>query len=487
MGRVGELAELRLAAREAACGRPALVLLGGDSGVGKTRLVSELEVALRNEDPDTLILHGEGVEPADGELPYAPLLSALRPLVRGRHAALDALSVGARNQLASLLPSLQAGEPPPVREDGTGQVRLFEAMLELFDLAGEQAPVVLVLEDMHWADRSTRAFVAFLARSLRSERLLLLLSYRTDELYRRHPLRPLLAELERLPRTQRILLEPFDRSELGEALADILGSSPAEALLERLFSRAEGNPLYTEELLAVGLDGRGAAPQTLRDAFLVRIERLAPDAQRAARAVAVGRALPESVISEATGRRAALQEALREALAEQILLANDDGFLTFRHALLREALYDDLLPGERSELHLRLARALEARIGQGTEGELVRSAAIARHYAAAGDQPAALRTTIIAAETAEQAWAHGEAADLLERALVLWPRVAETERPDHLITSSCYDALRPPTGCRATVRAARTCCRSRWASSTRTPIPRATPTCWRDWPGPSGA
>ncbi|HET9103611.1 MAG TPA: AAA family ATPase [Solirubrobacteraceae bacterium] len=433
VGRVGELAELRLAAREAASGQPALVLLGGDSGVGKTRLISELEAALRADDPDTLILHGEGVEPADGELPYAPLLSALRPLVRGRHASLDELSAGSRAQLGSLLPSLQGGELPPTREDGTGQVRLFEAMLELLDLAGERSPVALVLEDMHWADRSTRAFVAFLARSLRSERLFVLLSYRTDELYRRHPLRPLLAELERLERARLIRLEPFDREELGQALEDILGSSPGGALLERLFARAEGNPLFTEELLAVGLDGRGAAPQSLRDAFLVRIERLPDHAQRAARAVAVGYALPEAVISEATGLDPlTLQEALREAMAEQILIANGDGLLSFRHALLREALYDDLLPGERSDLHLRLARALEARIGQGSEGELIRSAAIAAHYAAAGDQPAALRTTIIAAESAEQARAYGEAADLLERALELWPRVPADARPADL-------------------------------------------------------
>ena len=115
-----------------------------------------------------------------------------------------------------------------------------------------------------------------------------MLTYRTDELHRRHPLRPLLAELERLERARRIELEPFDRDELAEALTDILGAAPDGALLERLFTRSEGNPLYTEELLAAGLDGRGAAPQSLRDAFLVRIERLSPDAQRVARAVAVG-------------------------------------------------------------------------------------------------------------------------------------------------------------------------------------------------------
>ena len=133
---------------------------------------------------------------------------------------------------------------------------------------------MLILEDMHWADRSTRTFAAFLARSLREERVLMLLTYRSDELHRRHALRPLLAELDRLERARRIELSPFDRAELAEALADILGDAPSPDLVERVFKRSEGNPLYTEELLAAGLDGRGATPQSLRDAFMLRIERL---------------------------------------------------------------------------------------------------------------------------------------------------------------------------------------------------------------------
>ena len=182
--------------------------------------------------------------------------------------------------------------------------------------------MVLILEDMHWADRSTRTFVAFLARSLRQERCCCCSRYRTDELHRRHPLRPLLAELERLDRVRRIELEPFDRPELTEALTDILGDQPSEELVERLFARSEGNPLYTEELLAAGLDGRGAAPRSLRDAFMLRIERLSADAQRAARAIAVGRALDETTIAEVAGvEHEALNAALREAVAEQVLVA----------------------------------------------------------------------------------------------------------------------------------------------------------------------
>jgi len=429
VGRVGELAELRLAAREAAAGRPALVLLGGDSGVGKTRLVAELEHELGREEGETLVLRGEGVEQADGELPYAPLLGALRPLVREHHPALEALSSGSRAQLATILPGLDDSRQREDRSDPNGQVRLFEAVLELLALISEHAPVVLILEDMHWADRSTRAFTTFLARSLRSERVLLLLSYRSDELHRRHALRPLLSELDRLERARRIDLEPLDRDELAEILTDILGGEPQTALLERLFARSEGNPLYTEELLAVGLDGRAAAPQSLRDAFLVRIERLSPDAQRAARVVAVGRSLREPAIAAVSGlETAALQAALRDALAERILVADDEGRFGFRHALLREALTDDLLPGERSELHLALARHLEAQLGSASDDELALTAAIAGHYASAGDQPAALRSTIAAAQAAAHGFAYGEAAELTERALELWPRVSDAER-----------------------------------------------------------
>ncbi|MBV9819911.1 MAG: AAA family ATPase [Solirubrobacterales bacterium] len=434
VGRAAELSELELAVREATVGRPALVLLGGDSGVGKTRLVAELEQRLalgEDEAPSPLFLRGEGVEQADGELAYAPLLSALRPIVRARHPALEELRSASRSQLASILPGL---EDAPARDlaQPDGQLRLFEALLELIDQLGQTAPLVLALEDMQWADRSTRTFVAFLSHSLRDERAMLLLTYRSDELHRRHPLRPLLSELGRLERTRRIELSPLTRAELYEALTDILGAPPDDPLLTRLFARSEGNPLFTEELLAAGLDGRGAAPQSLRDAFMVRIERLSADAQRAARVVAVGRALDEPVLAQVTGlERGALQAGLREAVSEQVLVADADGHFAFRHALLREALHDDLLPGERAELHLALAREIERLAGESgpkdDESALQWAAEVAGHYAAAGDQPDALRTTVRAADAAGCALAYGEAADFYERALELWPRVPEPE------------------------------------------------------------
>jgi DNA-binding CsgD family transcriptional regulator/tetratricopeptide (TPR) repeat protein len=428
VGRVGELAELELALREATAGTPAVVLLGGESGVGKTRLVTELQRRLADADEPALVLRGESVEQRDGELPYAPLLSALRPVVRERHPAFERLSSVSRADLATLLPALASSGPSTERDGSTGQIRLFEALLELLDLFSESQPVLLVLEDMHWADRSTRAFASFAASSLREERLVMLLTYRTDELHRRHPLLPLLAELERLERTQRIVLSPFDRVELAEALADILGNTPSPQLVERLFERGEGNPLYTEELLAAGLDGRGAAPETLRQAFMLRIERLAEDAQRVARVVAVGRRLDNRTIAEVTGLDVSrLQGALRDSVSEQVLVARDDDRFEFRHALLREALYEDLLPGERSELHLALARVLETGCEEEDKRELERTTAIASHYEAAGEQPAALKATVRAARAAFDVQAFGEAGDLAERALELWPRVSDAE------------------------------------------------------------
>src|SRR5437868_5666002 len=196
VGRRTELEELEQALDGAAQRQPAVVLLGGDSGVGKTRLLGELERRLSER--DVLALRGETVEQDDGELPYAPLTSALRPLVRSDDPALGELGSGSRAQLSLLLPGLENEGGPEPRHDPSAQLRLFESLVELLDLLSERQPLALILEDMHWADRSTRTFVAFLARSLRQERVVLVLIYRADEIHLRHPLAPQLNQLERL-------------------------------------------------------------------------------------------------------------------------------------------------------------------------------------------------------------------------------------------------------------------------------------------------
>jgi len=425
VGRAAQLAELEAVVRDAAAGRPSLAFVAGESGVGKTRLTSELVRRAREE--GARVLSGDCVELGEGELPYAPLVGALRPLVRDGDPVLDTLPVALRAELAAILPTLGSARADA---DGAPQGRLFEALLELLDRLGEEAPVLLAIEDLHWADRSTRGFLTFLARTLCSERLAVVATYRSDELHRRHPLRPLLAELERDPRTRRLELPPFTREELTEQLGEILGSAPDAGLVERVLVRSEGNALFTEEILAAGLDGRGALPQTLRDALMVRIERLSQPAQELLRLLVASPMDHELLVRTSALSERDLRDALREAVASHIVVAGDDDRYRFRHALLREVLLDDLLPGERTALHRTLARALEERIADEPGPDAHLAAQAAHHWLHTGDQPAALAASLRAADAAERVNAFGEAAALLERALELWERIPAEQHPD---------------------------------------------------------
>jgi DNA-binding CsgD family transcriptional regulator len=424
VGRTPELAELRGALSEAVGGRPSLAFVAGESGVGKTRLLSELERSARAD--GIRVIGGDCVELGEGELPYAPIVGALRPLARSGHPAFKALSDAARCALAQILPGL--GETRN-DDEATAQARLFDGLLELLELLAGEDGLMVTIEDLHWADRSTRAFLVYLASSLCRERVLVVTTYRPDELHRRHPLRPLLAELERDARHRRVELLPLTRDELGLQLNDILGVTPTDDLLTRLFARSEGNPLFAEELLAAGTDGRGTLPPTLRDALMLRIERLSVDSQETLRVLAAGRRLTHDILSDASGIDSrALRDALREAVAAQLVVTDEEGRYMFRHALLREVVVDDLLPGERADMHLALARALEKRAeGLPAHGGAHLAAGIAHHYLASGDQPKALVASVRAAEAAEAVHANGEAAALYSRALMIWDRVAGAE------------------------------------------------------------
>jgi ATP/maltotriose-dependent transcriptional regulator MalT len=426
IGRDVELIELEDALESAAAGQPSLFLVGGDSGIGKTRLVA----ALRDqaEDAGAVTMTGECLELAEAELPYAPIVGALRPLARERHPVLDELTAAERTELARLLPMVDAPAADGDDSGAAAQARLFEALLALLDGLGEDGPALLVIEDLHWADRSTRSFVSFLARSLSDERVLVIATYRSDELHRRHPLRPLLAEIDRQPRVRRLQLEPLGREHVREALEDILGRTPERDLVDRLFTRSEGNPLYVEELLAGGADGRGPMPSSLREALMVRVERLDDPAQELLRLLAVGQRLDHRLLADALGAEAGqLVAPLRELVANHLVVVNAEGRYVFRHALLREVIVDDLLPGERAELHLALAHAFERRANAGDRDAQV-AAAIAHHFHAAGDRPAALSTSARAGVAAAAVYAYGEAAALFERALDLWDQVPEAER-----------------------------------------------------------
>jgi DNA-binding CsgD family transcriptional regulator/tetratricopeptide (TPR) repeat protein len=279
------------------------------------------------------------------------------------------------------------------------------------------------VEDLHWADRSTRDLLAFLVRNLRHGRLLLVMTYRSDELHRRHPLRPFLAELDRGRRAERLELARFGRDEVAAQLSGIHGAPAPARLTERIHARSGGNAFFVEELAATAAEADGELPPSLRDTLLARIELLAEPAQQVLGvASAAGARVGHDLLAEVAGLdEAELLAGLREAVSAHVLLADaGDGTYGFRHALVKEAVYAELLPGERTRLHARFAAALAGRDGGGDPGL---AAELAWHWYAAHDLERALPAAVEAGRAAERACAHAEAQRQFERALELWDRV----------------------------------------------------------------
>ena len=225
------------------------------------------------------MLVGGCVPVGDGALPYAPIVEALRALLADLGAGAVRELVGPSwPELARLLPALGAPDRtgPP---DQAAQARLFELLLGLLGRLGEQAPLVLVVEDLHWADRSTRDLLAFLVRNLRRERVLLVVTYRNDEPGQQR-LGPYLAELDRGGPVQRLELPRLDQAQTVAQLVGILGAAPAAELVDAVFARSEGNPFFTEELLAAVRAGSRELPATLRDLLRGRVQALPEPARQ---------------------------------------------------------------------------------------------------------------------------------------------------------------------------------------------------------------
>ena len=249
VGRDGELTRLLGLLDDASAGRPSHALISGDAGVGKTRLVAEL--ATRAADRGFLVLSGRCAELGDS-IPYLPLADALREGTTTPGAATEPLAaaLAARPVLGRLLPDRDAVAQPGGEVTGLAQQQLFGAVLGLLAELADGHPVLLILEDLHWADRSTRDLVTFLSRVLHRERVAVVATYRTDDLHRRHPLRPVVAELLRLPSVASIELGPLGYADMASHLTALADGPLDPAALHRMVARAEGNPYYAEELLA---------------------------------------------------------------------------------------------------------------------------------------------------------------------------------------------------------------------------------------------
>ncbi len=432
VGRSAELGRLEAAFAQARSGAPVTVCVGGEAGVGKTRLVSEFAGRVRQSGGRVLL--GGCIELGEGALPFAPVAEALRGLGRELEPdGLDELVGPGQPMLARLLPELGQVPAEPTSVGLTAgpwaQARLFEAVLALLERLAGRSPTILVVEDLHWADRSTLDLLAFLVHNLQAGALLLVLTYRSDELHRRHPLRPFLAGLDRSGRAERLEVDRFERSDLADLLAGILGAPPDAGLLERIHGRSQGNAFFAEELVAAGQqdDGRGLPPR-LENVVLTRIQVLPDDTQAVLRVAAAASRRVEHRLLAAVAQlpEAELLGALRAAVAHQVLVPDPvTETYAFRHALTEEALYAELLPGERARLHAAFARALSEHPDLAGSNPAAMPARLAYHWAKAHDPVRALPATIQAGLQSQAAYAFADAQQHFETALELWDQVPD--------------------------------------------------------------
>jgi len=416
---VSALAAALSAAEQADC---RVMFVSGEAGVGKTRLLREAERQTRER--GMIALHGECLELHGGELPYAPLVAALQ----GAHAdlveeALDSLPTSARLEIGRLVPELlgershdQLATDPSQYAKG----RLYEWLLRLIRCLAREAAVLLAIEDLHWSDDATRDFITYLTRNAAGLRLALIATYRSDELRRDgadpDPMRRLVSELRRSGNVRLMTVERLGREDVMRQLDAILGRPADQLLLENVYERSQGNPFFVEELLDAGAGEAGARlPDSLLDALLLRVEALPAESLRVVRALGViGRPAHQELLASVLGvPEDELSAPLRTAVGRHVLhcRAEDDAF-EFHHALVREAVTADLMPGERKALHAAIAQALQDS-GPASPAEL------ASHWEAAGRPEVALLAHVAAGDEAERVYAFAEARRHFESALRL--------------------------------------------------------------------
>ncbi len=419
IGRESELKRLRTVFAESLTGRPQGVVISGEAGIGKTRLLEEF---LRFASAEALVLTGQCVDLGPVGAPYYPVASVLRGLVEniGADAVLHAGGPGAE-AFATLLPELgiETTEPP-----GAGLNRVHDTVAAVFETVSRQTPVVIVIEDLHWADEGTLDLLRFLLRVLGRGRILVVLTFRTEDVVRGHPLRSLLSELDRSRSVSRVELVRLSKAEVRNQVVAILGTEPDDDAFDSVYARSEGVPFFVEELVGFDCTGEGELPWTLRELLLARYERLSDESQHLVRLISAGGVRVDHDLLSAVfpGDPEQLDNAAREAVLANILVADERSY-AFRHALVREAIHADLLPGERTRFHTRFAQALEA-----VAGEQRVATEISYHWMAAHDVAKAFPAALDAMTQARATYAYGTAAQMGERALELWDQVPDAER-----------------------------------------------------------
>ena len=417
------------------------VLLAGDAGVGKTRLLAELRD--RADAAGWRVLVGHCLDFGESALPYLPFSEAFGRLVTESPTVARTL-VEASPAIARLMPARrvlrdQGSEAPDPGTDAPGGVgtiggtdamadastierpELFAAIHAALEQLGRSAPLLLLVEDVHWADRSTREMLSFLFSRRFDSPVAVVASYRTDDLHRRHPLRTVAAEWGRLPGVTRVDLSRLGDDDVRTLVHSLHPSALPERWVQGIVDRAEGNAFFTEELVQATEAGPEGLPEALADLLLVRLDRLDDDARLVVRAAAVsGRRVPHLLLERVLhDQRVSLDAALRTAVERNVLVPMGGDGYAFRHALLAEAVYDDLLPGERVRLHAAYVDALQQGGVGGTAAEL------ARHARLANDLVTAARASVAAGDEAMRVAGADEASRHYELALEL-----ATDSPD---------------------------------------------------------
>ena len=438
--REAELAVIERELDEAISGSPRVVLIGGEAGVGKSRLVAE---ALGGPKLRGVRVVRGACLTLGRDIPYLPFAEILRALASDLPAEARATILGpAAGELALLLPELAGGERAVAgrtrsRPSELGdaprleRLRLFEALLRIAERLAADAPLVAVIEDLQWADQASLALLAYLLRGMRKGPVLVLVTMRTDEMEAVGV--TFLADLERDERVERVELTGLTVEHTAEQVAAIMGQLPDRPLVTRVHALTNGNPFFTEEILA-GIrdaapaddgDGWPEVSPRLRDILRARTGRLPDDARSLLRTVATtdhsvdGRLLAE--VSGLSSER--LEDGLRAAIEEQLLVAAPDGAgYRFRHQLVRAFVASEVVPNEAARLHAAFAKHLASTPTlRRSPGEL------AYHWDAAGDGPRAFGAHVEAGLAAEDTFAFEAASRHLQRALELWDRVADAD------------------------------------------------------------
>jgi len=436
VGREKEMDELRAGLEDALSGRGRLLMLVGEPGIGKTRTAEELCTYARLRSAQ--VLWGRCYE-GEGAPAYWPWVQVIRSYVHDRDPAalMSEMGPGAADiaQVVSEVRERLPGLPtPPALEPEQARFRLFDSITTFLKNAGNRQPLVLILDDLHWADKPSLLLLQFLARELRGGRLLVLGTYRDVEVRRQHPLGQTLGELARQQLSQRILLRGLTERDVARFIELTAGIAPPQALVDAVYRETEGNPFFVNEIVRLLVaDGRlerpeevkswsVTIPQSVREVVGRRLDHLSEGCNRVLTiASVIGRefgldALERVILRQPQDERLKgdrLLEALEEAVAARVVteVPRAVGRYSFSHALIWETLYEELTTTRRVRLHRRIGEVLEGLYGAHPEPHV---AELAHHFfeaAPGGDVAKAIDYARRAGDRAAALLAHEEAAE----------------------------------------------------------------------------